>query len=280
MSGLTVAAALSVARASGVDRLDAQLLLARALGRPRPWLIANDDAVLREDQSAAYLKAIERRAAGEPLAYIVGEKEFHGLLLTVSPAVLVPRPDTETLVRWALDLLEGPLSAVPSPQVVDLGTGSGAVALAVCHACRRADVTATDSSAAALRVAHANARRLGLPVRFVAGDWWHAVRGRRFALALSNPPYIAEADPHLPALRHEPQAALRSGRDGLDAIRCIASAAGKHLEAGGWLLLEHGHEQADAVRSILAEAGLVDLQSRADLAGVLRCSGGRCPGPV
>jgi release factor glutamine methyltransferase len=273
---MTVAQALVRARDSGVDRLDAQLLLARALGRTRTWLIANDDAVLRDGEAAAYLQALARRTAGEPLAYIVGEKEFHGLVLRVSPDVLVPRPDTETLVRWALDLLAGPL---PSPRVVDLGTGSGAVALAVRQAFPKAEMTATDQSAAALRVAEDNARRLGLPVRCLAGDWWDAVTGERFALALSNPPYIAEGDPHLPALRHEPRSALSAGPDGLAAIRRIVSGAADHLDAGGWLLLEHGHDQADEVRALLANAGFVDVQSRADLAGVLRCSGGRAGGP-
>jgi release factor glutamine methyltransferase len=274
---MTVEQALARARADGVDRLDAQLLLARTLGRPRTWLIANDHVELREDEAAAYLQALARRAAGEPLAYIVGEKEFHGLVLAVGPDVLVPRPDTETLVQWALDVLAGPLSAAPSPRVVDLGTGSGAVGLAIRHGCPRAELVATDQSDGALRLAEANARRLRLPLHFAAGDWWDAVPGQRFSLAVSNPPYIAEGDAHLPALRHEPLSALSAGVDGLDAIRRIVAGAPDHLEAGGWLLMEHGHDQADAVRSLLARAGFAAVQSRTDFAGVQRCSGGRLP---
>lgn len=271
----TVAEALARARQRGVDRLDAQLLLARALVRPRVWLLAHDDAVLDDAQAQHFDAELARRAAGEPLAYIVGEKEFHGLVLAVDAAVLVPRPDTETLVGWAIALLEGELANVAAPRVLDLGTGSGAIALAVKQACPRAVLGAVDASEAALAVARDNGLRLGLAVEWLGGDWWQPVAGRRFDLVLGNPPYIAEGDPHLAALRHEPAMALSSGPDGLAAIRRIVAQARDHLAPGAWLLLEHGHDQAGAVRRLMHDAGLADPQSRADLAGVMRCSGAR-----
>ena len=271
----TVAGLLAEARARGIDRLDAQLLLAGVLSQPRTWLIAHDDAPVGAEQATCWRQQLDRRAAGEPLAYILGEKEFHGLVLQVDPAVLVPRPDTETLVDWALDLLRGPLGAVKTPRVIDLGTGSGAIALAVKRAHGAADVTAIDASAAALSVAWRNAQRLGLPIKLRAGDWWGAAESRRFELALANPPYIADDDAHLAALAHEPRTALAAGADGLDAIRCIVAGAPAHLAPGGWLLLEHGHDQAPDVRTLLERAGFADVQSRADLVGIDRCSGGR-----
>jgi release factor glutamine methyltransferase len=271
----TVAEALALARQRGVDRLDAQLLLARALGRPRAWLLAHDDAPIDDEPARRFDAELARRAAGEPLAYIVGQKEFHGLVLQVDAGVLVPRPDTETLVGWALELLQGELASVPAPRVLDLGTGSGAIALAVKHDCRRAELAAVDASEAALAVASGNGRRLGLQVEWLRGDWWQPLSGRRFDLVLSNPPYIAEGDPHLAALAHEPAMALSSGADGLAAIRHIVAQAREHLAPGRWLLLEHGHEQAGAVRDLLRDAGLVDACSRPDLAGVMRCSGAR-----
>jgi release factor glutamine methyltransferase len=270
-----VAQLLARARERGVDRLDAQLLLGHATNRPRAWLMAHDDAELTADQAAACAAFVERRAAGEPLAYIVGEKEFHGLVFLVDADVLVPRPDTETLVEWALELLHGKLSGLQPARVVDLGTGSGAIAVAVAHAWPSARMTAVDTSVAALRVARSNAERLGAAVSFLHGDWWQATGDRRFHLALSNPPYIADDDPHLGALQHEPSLALRSGADGLDAIRRIVAGAPIHLEPGGWLLLEHGHEQAVAVRQLLTAAGFDAVQSRVDLAGIARCSGGQ-----
>jgi len=274
MSGATVAQALVDARARGVDRLDAQLLLARAMARSRSWLLAHDDAPLSAGQAAAYRADLARRAAGEPLAYIVGEKEFHGLALQVNAHVLVPRPDTEVLVDWALDLLRGPLANVPSPRVVDLGTGSGAIALALKRACPEAQLSAVDASAAALAVARANAQCLGLDVVLQQSHWWDALAGQRFDLAVGNPPYIANGDVHLDALRHEPWMALTSGADGLDAIRHIVERAHPHLAPDGWLLLEHGHDQADRVTALLAQAGFTSVASRRDLGGVMRCSGG------
>jgi len=271
---MTVAEALAEARVLGLERLDAQLLLARALQQTRAWLIAHDDVPLPAPQRQQFAAACRRRAEGEPLAYLLGEREFHGLRLQVSPAVLVPRPDTETLVEWALELM----ARLPEPRVADLGTGSGAIALALKHAQPSAHVCAVELSPAALEVARANAVRLGLDVEFLAGSWWQPLPGRRFDLVVSNPPYIAAGDPHLPALRHEPLSALSPGGDGLSDLRHIAQAAPAHLAAGGWLLLEHGHDQAEAVRAMLQHVGFTEVATRTDLAGRPRCSGGRRPG--
>ena len=231
----SVAQALAAARAAGLERLDAQALLGHLLGRPRGWLIAHDDAPLAPDEAERYAALVRRRAAGEPVAYLVGAKEFRGLELCVGPATLVPRPDTELLVDWALEWLRRDGAA--APEVLDLGTGSGAIALAVKHACPRARVTAVDVSAEALAVARANAARLGLEVEWRPGDWWSALAGRRFDLVLSNPPYVAEDDPHLEALAHEPRLALVSGPQGLDALGRIVAGAPRHLRPGGGLLL-------------------------------------------
>lgn len=269
----SIAAALEQARQMGIDRLDAQLLLGHVLQRPRSWLLAHDDALLTEHHSAAAVHLMQRRADGEPLAYLTGEKEFHGLTLQVTPAVLIPRPDTETLVDWALALLQG--SGIPAPRVLDLGTGSGAIALALKHRHPSASVTAVDASADALAVAKANAERLGLDVHVRLGDWWSGFGDQRFDLVVSNPPYIALDDEHLPALRHEPELALTSGRDGLDAMRTIVSGAAHHLKVQGWLLLEHGHDQAAQVRQLLAAQGFGVVQTHADLAGIGRCTGGQ-----
>ncbi len=269
---MTLQQALAAAAALGVARLDAQLLLLHALGRAgseRGWLIAHDGDELPAAQEAGFLAACSRRAAGEPLAYLTGEKEFFGLPLRVDARVLVPRPDTETLVEWALELLRDK----PAPRIVDLGTGSGAIALALQSARADAQVEAVDRSADALEVARPNAQRLGLPVRFRQADWLEGAG--RYDLIASNPPYVAEADPHLPALAHEPRAALVAGADGLDDLRAIVAQASAHLVPGGWLLLEHGWDQAAAVRALLQVAGFSEVASRADLAGIERCSGGR-----
>lgn len=272
---LSVGAALAQARALGLERLDAQLLLAQALGRPRVWLLAHDDHELQPAPAEAFENTCRRRAEGEPLAYLVGEREFHGLRLQVGPAVLVPRPDTETLVDWALELLAADFTHVTTPQVADLGTGSGAIALALKHRHPKADVCAVDVDAAALDMARTNAAALDLVVEFRLGNWLQPLASRRFHLLVSNPPYIAADDPHLAALRHEPRQALTPGGDGLAAIECIVRGAPRHLLPGGWLLLEHGHEQAAAVQQRLAQIGFADLRTRADLAGRPRCSGGR-----
>jgi release factor glutamine methyltransferase len=267
----TVAGALAAARALGIERLDAQLLLAHHLARPRTWLVAHAEAALAEAVAQAFLADVSRRADGVPLAYLTGTHEFHGLKLHVTPDVLDPRPDTETLVDWALDLLANEAA----PLVADLGTGSGAIALAIRHACPQATVWATDASEAALIVARGNAQRLGLELHWHHGHWWQGFPAAKLHLAVSNPPYIAAGDPHLRALHHEPLMALTPGGDGLGAIREIVAGAPSHLRPGAWLLLEHGHDQAEAVHDCLALHGFAELSTRNDLAGHVRCSGGR-----
>ncbi len=268
----TVAGVLAEARRLGVDRLDAQLLLSALLGRPRSWLIAHDDHVLEPAQAAQLARSLQQRAQGVPLSYLSGEHSFCGLLLKVGPGVLVPRPETEGLVEWAREQL-----GAATPRVLDLGTGSGAIALALKAACPAAQLVAVDRSAEALAIAQANGQRLGLAVDWRAGDWWAPVAGETFDLVVSNPPYIAEGDPHLPALRHEPSTALVAGPQGLDDLHRIVAGAPAHLRPGGWLLLEHGHDQGPAVRALLAAAGFEAASTRPDLAGMDRCSGGRLP---
>jgi len=271
----TIAQALGWAQTQGLDRLDAQLLVLHAVGRAdveRAWLLAHDTDALPDAAYATLQATVRRRATGEPLAYITGHKAFYGLDLWVDARVLVPRPDTETLVDWALEVL----APTPGARVVDLGTGSGAIALALKHARPSLQVSAVDYSTDALAVARANAQRLALEVHFLQGNWLESVTGR-FDAIVSNPPYIAALDPHLAALTHEPLQALASGDHGLDDLHTIITQAGQHLQPGGWLLLEHGYDQAAAVRALLADAGFSDPQSRRDLAGIERCSGGRWP---
>lgn len=275
-----LAQAMRAAAVLGVDRLDAQMLLLHTLGRAthdRAWLMAHDTDELTGEQWRAFEALCVRRVNGEPAAYLLGEKEFHGLRLQVDARVLVPRPDTETLVDWALEVLAGQLA----PSVLDLGTGSGAIALALKHARADASVDAVDASADALAVARGNALRLGLTVRFFESDWLAGVRGcagagdgTGYRLIVSNPPYIAADDVHLPALRHEPLSALVAGPDGLSDLRRIVQDAPAHLAEGGWLLLEHGHDQSAAVCALLRACGFAEVQSRDDLAGIARCSGG------
>lgn len=264
---------LATAQRMGVARLDTQLLLSHHLQRPRAWLLAHDDSPLMPAQAAAVIADLERRAAGMPLAYLVGTREFHGLLLQVTPDTLVPRPETELLVDWALERLAG-----AAADVIDLGTGSGAIALAVKHRCPAATVTATDASPAALAVARGNAGRLGLQVAFVEGSWWQPLQGRRFDLVLSNPPYVAGDDAHLQALTHEPRSALTPEGDGLAALQQIVAGAPAHLRPGGWLLLEHGYDQAAAVQALLAGRGFELPATRRDIGGQPRCTGARWPG--
>lgn len=275
MTSLTLQQALLHAHRAGLARIDAQLLLLHALQQPeadRAWLLTHDQDVLTAEQSALFTALCTRRLDGEPVAYLTGRKEFFGLPLQVDARVLDPRPDTETLVEWALELLEG----TATPHVVDLGTGSGAIALALKSQRPDAQVTAVDASADALAVAHANAERLQLPVAFVQSSWLEQVSGV-FDAIVTNPPYIREDDPHMPALRHEPRQALTSGADGLDDIRAIIGQAPAQLAPGGWLLIEHGWDQAGDVRQLLTQAGFTAVHSRQDLAGTERCSGGQRP---
>lgn len=279
----TLAHALEQARQMGLERLDAQMLLLLALGRTahdRAWLLSHDRDPLDKTAAERWRTLVQRRLHGEPMAYLTGEQEFFGLLLQVDTRVLVPRPDTETLVQWALDLLPGLTRSTAGSQpvnVLDLGTGSGAIALAIQSRSPAVRVSATDASAGALAVARSNAERLGLKIHFEQGHWLGAVPGLRFDLIVSNPPYIAEGDAHLPALGFEPGTALTAGPDGLDDLRSIVCSAPGSLQPGAWLLLEHGYDQAPAVRGLLLAAGFDQVSSRADLAGIERCSGGRWP---
>lgn len=276
---IPLAECLRQAQAQGLARLDAQILLLHCLDRPlhdRAWLLSHDADTLTDSQHSAWHDALQRRKSGEPVAYITGRKDFFGLSLAVDARVLDPRPDTETLVEWALDLLP----STGSPKVLDLGTGSGAVALALQHAKPHAKVWAVDASEDALNVARANAVRLHLPVQFINSHWMAQINLQRtgqFDLIVSNPPYVAEGDPHLTNLTHEPLQALTSGADGLDDIRHIINETPQHLALGGWLLLEHGWDQSDAVHRLLEKAGFAQVQSRHDLAGVARCTGGVWP---
>jgi release factor glutamine methyltransferase len=268
--------ALADACSAGIDRLDAQLLLLHALDKSaaeRVWLVAHDLDALPAVAAARFTALCARRAQGEPLAYLLGRQEFFGLTLAVDARVLIPRPDTETLVNWALTLLP---AAPSSAKVLDLGTGSGAVALALKHASPHSAVLAIDASEQALCVARANALSLGLEVTMTTSCWLESVSGV-FDLIVSNPPYVREGDPHLAALGHEPLQALTAGADGLDDLRQIIAQAPAYLADGGWLLLEHGYDQADAVSLLLREGGFEAVSSRPDLAGILRCTGGRWP---
>ena len=267
--------ALQSAMAQGVERLEAQLLLLHALGRTaqeRAWLVAHDKETLSITAQQIWQASLARRLAGEPLPYITGWAAFYGLELQVDARVLCPRADTETLVDWALAILP------PAARAIDLGTGSGAIALALKH--QRPDVylAARDISSDALAVAQANAQRLDLHIAFSQGAWLEGL-SEAFDAIVSNPPYVADADPHLAALAYEPLQALTSGADGLNDLRAIIAQAPACLKPGGWLLLEHGYDQAEAVRQLLQAKGFVDVQSRKDLVGIERCSGGLWPFP-
>ncbi|MHB1273072.1 MAG: peptide chain release factor N(5)-glutamine methyltransferase [Rhodanobacter sp.] len=255
------------------ERLDAELLLLHVLGKPRSWLFAHVDDALEMDVQTAFSALVERRAGGEPVAYITGRQGFWSLELEVTPATLIPRPETELLVELALARLPRDAAC----RVADLGTGSGAIALAIASERPLARVVATDASAAALAVAQRNAARLGIThVRFVQGDWLAPLAGQMFDLIVSNPPYIEAADPHLAQgdLRYEPATALASGADGLDAIRRIVHTAPTHLDPGGWLLFEHGWNQGEAARALLAGAGYAEVFTAQDLERRERVSGG------
>ena len=271
---VTVQTALNWAQQQGVTRLEAQMLLLHSVGHDlhdRVWLLSHGGDVLDPVVHLTFQAQVARRLAHEPVAYITGLKEFFGLPLEVDVRVLDPRADTEVLVEWALSCL----ADVASPQVVDLGTGSGAIALGLKHSRPEAQVWAVDLSADALAVAQANAERLALPITWRHGSWCAPLGDAQFDAIVSNPPYVAEHDPHLQTLTHEPLQALVAGHDGLSDIRQIVQQAGSHLRPGGWLLMEHGFDQALAVHDLLGNAGFEEVQSRPDLAGILRCTGGR-----
>ena len=258
---------------SGLVPIDAHVLLAHVAGRDRAWLAGHRDEPLTRAQADDFFALAKRRRAGEPVAYLTGVREFYGLALAVTPSVLIPRPETETLVELALAWLPKDRSV----RVLDLGTGSGAIALALAHERRDARVVASDISADALAVARGNAQRLGLSnVELVASDWYAGVDGA-FDAIVSNPPYVAPRDPHLVEgdLRYEPKAALVAGDEGLAALRVVAGGAAAHLAPRGMLAVEHGFAQSEAVRAMLRDAGFVDITVRRDLAGIPRVAGGR-----
>lgn len=250
---------------SGIDPREARLLLAAATGFSQASVLAHTERELSADAARRFADFVERRRKREPVAYIVGRREFYGLELTVNPAVLIPRPETELLVDLAL--------AASFSAAADLGTGSGAIALALKKNRPAARIVAVEASAAALVLARRNAVKLSLEVEFRHGHWCEPLGAERFDLIVSNPPYVAAGDPHLADLGHEPASALVSGADGLDAIREIARAAPAQLATGGRLLLEHGMGQADEVRRLLAQAGLRNIETWVDLAGIERVSG-------
>ena len=277
----TLKAALAAAREK-LPASEARLLLGYVLDRPAAWLIAHDDDMLEEADLLRFASLVARRKGGEPVAYLVGHREFYGREFAVSPAVLIPRPETEMLVDLALAQEVGvgataKCTATGATSILDLGTGSGCIAVTLALEIRQAEVTAVDASAAALSVARENAERLGATLRFQQSNWFDQLAGETFDLIVANPPYIATTDPHLCAgdLRHEPEPALAGGADGLDAIRQIVAGAPRHLRPRGRLWLEHGYDQAAAVHELLAAAGFDDLQQHRDVAGIVRVSGGR-----
>ena len=280
---MSIAALLQQARLQLSEQMPADeaafethLLMQETLQVSRAWLMAHAEQTLTSEREATFLAMVGRRLQGEPVAYILGHREFYGLDLLVTPDVLIPRPDTETLVEAAL-------SRIPHHQpcrVLDLGTGSGAIAIAIARHRPEARVIAVDTSAAALKIARRNADNLQTHnLNLLQSDWFGALSGAMFEVIVSNPPYIACSDPHLKQgdLRFEPETALASGMDGLNDLRDIVAAAPAHLQAGGWLLLEHGYDQAPAVAGLLTEAGFADVGHAADLAGITRVTFGKKP---
>lgn len=268
-------ASLKAALALTADeaRIEAQMLLQHVLKVPRAYLLAHPEQILDEAHSAAYGALLLRRLQGEPVAYILGEREFFGLNLKVTPATLIPRPETELLVELAL----ARIPARGGFRVLDLGTGSGAIALAIAHARPDIEVVAVDASEAALQVGRENAERLNIRnASFLLSDWFSALNGQRYDLIVSNPPYVAAGDIHLTRddARFEPLSALAAGTDGLDDIRRIVVRARDFLARRAWLLLEHGYDQAAAVRTLLDRHGYADVFSARDIAGIERVSGG------
>lgn len=258
-------------RSAPLDALDARILVGHALQLSRVQLITQSQRALNDAELDAIAALFLRRLHGEPIAYIVGEREFYGLMLHTTPDVLIPRPETELLVELALDRIPD------NGRVLDLGTGSGAIAIAIAHTQPDVDVTAVDASAAALAVAKRNAARHNVKVDFMQSDWYAALAGRQFDVIVANPPYIVAGDPHLSQgdLRFEPLDALTDHADGLSALRAIIDGAPHHLVPGGWLLMEHGYDQSPTVRALLVARGFHDVQSWKDLAGIERVSGAR-----
>jgi release factor glutamine methyltransferase len=268
-----VASAKDILFASGLPRLEARMLLEHVLDKPRAWILAHDTDPLPPEAVRAYTVLAARRSAGEPMAYLLGQREFMGHAFTVGPDVLIPRPETELLVEAALEWLAG----FESLAVLDMGTGSGAIAISIALARPDVAVLATDRSLQALKVAAGNATRLDAKLHFAAGSWYEALDAdQKFDLIVSNPPYISSDDPHLEQgdLRFEPRAALTDDADGLDALRTIIRGAPRRLKPGGAIWVEHGWDQAAAVRALLEQAGLRGVDSRRDLAGIERISGG------
>jgi len=254
-------------------RIEVQCLLQHVLDVPRVYLLAHPEQMLSETQQHDFDTLLVNRLRGEPIAHLLGEREFFGLNLKVTPATLIPRPDTELLVELALQRI----TQASAYRVLDMGTGSGAIALAIAKNKPNVEMVAVDASPEALSVAIQNARRLGIAnVNFLQSDWFSALNDQRFDIIVSNPPYIASGDIHLSQgdLRFEPLSALASGVDGLDDIRRIISAAPQHLASNGWLLLEHGYDQAGSVRELLAQRGFVEVFSEKDIAGIERVTGG------
>ncbi len=253
-------------------RIEVQCLLQAVLGVNRAYLMTYPERELDADESCRYSGFIERRLKGEPVAYLLGEREFFGHAFRVTPATLIPRQDTELLVELALQCVD----RQDVHRVLDMGTGSGAIAISVALASPYLEVVALDASRAALEVAERNARELGVRnLRFLHSDWFLALEDERFDLIVSNPPYIEEGDHHLRELRFEPDSALVSGMDGLDDIRRIVAGTKNHLNPKGWLMLEHGYDQAASVRDLLRQSGFAEISSARDLAGMERVSMGR-----
>ena len=271
---MNIGEALAAARTQ-IPPGEARLLLGHVLQQPAAWLEIHRDDCLTTEAATRYSTLVGRRAAGEPVAYLLGKREFYGRDFSVSPAVLIPRPETELLVDIACEKVGAGSTAC----ILDLGTGSGCIAITLALELPGAQVTACDVSSAALELARENARRLGAAVDFVASDWFSALSPRRHDLIVANPPYVAAGDPHLRAgdLRHEPIDALTDHADGLMAIRRIVADAGHWLRPGGWLLMEHGYDQAEAVLGLLHAEGFASVEQHKDLAGITRVSGGMIP---
>ncbi len=270
---MTISTLLNAVRAQ-IPLREARLLLQGVLGIAHAELAAHPERSVAEPEAAHFLALAGRRAAGEPIAYLLGVSEFYGRVFCITPDVLIPRPETELLVDIAIEKL-----GARACRVLDFGTGSGCLAVSIAKELPQVEVTAVDVSSAALAIAQNNAARHGVTLRSLQSDWYAALAHETFDLIVANPPYIADADTHLSQgdLRYEPRGALASGLEGLDALRIIVAQAPQHLSAGGWLYVEHGYDQAQAVETLLAQAGLVDIDHRTDLAGIQRVAGGRLP---